>query len=77
MVSNTVGSSTCSSLPTGNSQARLSPAVEGTPEVVQDSFHSGYSEVDKDNALSTSIQDLLVKNAIERVNREDSLGFYS
>ena len=38
---------------------------------------SSYSDVDKNNVLSTSIQNLLSKNAIEKVNREDSLGFYS
>ena len=36
-----------------------------------------YSEVDQNNALSTSILDLMAKNAIKKVNRTDSLGFYS
>ena len=48
------------------------PKLSRTPCI-----YSGYSEVNKENALLTSIRDLLVKNAIERVNREDSLGFYS
>ena len=48
------------------------PKLSRTPCI-----HSGNSEIDKDNALSTSILDLLAKNAIEKVNKHDSLGFYS
>ena len=51
---------------------REHPRLSRTPCII-----SSYSEVDKNNALSTSIQSLLAKNAIEKVNREDSLGFYS
>ena len=51
---------------------REHPRLSRTPCII-----SSYSEVDKNNALSTSIQSLLTKNAIEKVNREDSLGFYS
>ena len=48
------------------------PKLSRTPCI-----HSGYNEVDKDSALSSSILDLLAKNAIEEVNKQDSLGFYS
>ena len=48
------------------------PKLSRTPCI-----HSGYNEIDKDSALSTSILDLLAKNAIEEVNKQDSLGFYS
>ena len=51
---------------------REHPKLSRTPCII-----SSYSEVDKNNALSTSIQNLLTKNAIEKVNREDSLGLYS
>ena len=51
---------------------REHPKLSRTPCII-----SSYSKVDKNNALSTSIQNLLAKNAIEKVNREDSLGFYS
>ena len=51
---------------------REHPRLSRTPCII-----SSYSDVDKNNALSTSIQSLLAKNAIEKVNREDSLGFYS
>ena len=48
------------------------PKLSRTPCI-----HSEYNDADKDNALSTSILDLLTKNAIEKVNKQDSLGFYS
>ena len=48
------------------------PKLSRTPCI-----HSGYNEIDKDSALSSSILDLLAKNAIEEVNKQDSLGFYS
>ena len=38
---------------------------------------SGYASSDKQSALSTSIQDLLLKGAIEVVRTQNSLGFYS
>ena len=48
------------------------PKLSKTPCI-----HSGYNKIDKDSALSSSILDLLAKNAIEEVNKQDSLGFYS
>ena len=48
------------------------PKLSRTPCI-----HSRYNEIDKDSALSSSILDLLAKNAIEEVNKQDSLGFYS
>ena len=48
------------------------PKLSRTPCI-----HSGYNEIDKDSDLSTSILDLLAKNAIKEVNKQDSLGFYS
>ena len=48
------------------------PKLSRTPCI-----HSEYNDTDKVNALSTSILDLLTKNAIEKVNKQDSLGFYS
>ena len=48
------------------------PQLSRTPCI-----HSGYNKIDKDSALSSSILDLLAKNAIEEVNKQDSLGFYS
>ena len=38
---------------------------------------SGYVDSNRQNALSTSIQDLLMKKAIEQVHTKDSLGYYS
>ena len=38
---------------------------------------SEYRDTSKDSALSNSIQDLLTKNVIERVEKPDSLGLYS
>ena len=48
------------------------PKLSRTPCI-----HSGYNKIDKDSALSKFILDLLAKNAIEEVNKQDSLGFYS
>ena len=78
VVCKTVGRTRCSPLPTGSHRQgyrlpfREHLKLSWTPCII-----SMYSEVDKNNALSTSILDLLTINAIEKVNREHSLGFYS
>ena len=78
IVCKTVGRKGRSSLSSGSHPIGLLAALQRTPQVVQVSMHNQWIyNIDKNNALSTSIHDLLAKNAIEEVNRVDCLGFYS
>ena len=51
---------------------RTRPVLSRHPVII-----SGYRDDSKDHALYSSIQDLLRKGAIEKVNISESLGFYS
>ena len=58
-------------------KGRIQVALQRTPQAIQGSLHSQRLSFDKQNALWTSIQDLLRKGVIEIVPTPDSLGFYS
>ena len=51
---------------------RERPKLSRTPCII-----SGFSDLNKQSALSTAIQDLIRKGAIDIVQKPDSLGFYS
>ena len=51
---------------------RERPKLSRTPCIT-----SGFADLNKQNALSTAIQDLILKGAIDIVQKPDSLGFYS
>ena len=56
---------------------RIQVALQRTPKLIQGTLHSQQLCGLKQNALWTSIQDLLQKGAIEVVHTPDSLEFYS
>ena len=57
---------------------RIQVALQGMLKPIQGTLHSQQlCRLNKQNALWTSIQDLLQKGAVEVVHTPDSLGFYS
>ena len=48
------------------------PTLSRTPYIT-----SGYADFNRQSALSTAIQDLLLKGAVDTIQKPDSLGFYS
>ena len=57
---------------------RIQTTLQGAPKIVQDSLHNQrVRRLNKQDALSTAIQDLILKGAIDIVQKTDSFRFYS
>ena len=56
---------------------RIQTTLQGAPKTVQDTLHNQRLRRLQQSALSTAIQDLLLKGAIDIVQKPDSMVFYS